>query len=104
MTSFARGTYAHGFCERCGFRYALSELKAETFKLNPLNNRVCPDCEDEDNPQEWVGTFKIHDPQALRRPAPDIGLDASRGFFGWNPVGNQLDVVRVAVGSVVVTT
>lgn len=104
MTVYARGLRAYGFCERCGFRYDLKDLRSETFKLNPLNNRVCQDCADEDHPQDWVGTIKIHDPQALRRPAPDIGVDDSRGFFGWNPVGNQFNMISASIGSVVVTT
>ena len=104
MTTFAQGKHAYGFCERCSFRYPLRELRAETFKNHNQNNRVCPECWDEDHPQDWIGTIKINDPQSLRRPAVDIGLEDSYGFFGWAPVGNPLNYISVAVGRVVVTT
>jgi hypothetical protein len=76
--TFAVGKKAFGFCERCSFRFPLAKLKPETIAGNPVNNRVCPDCWDEDHPQNWQGKYPIYDPQALRNPRPDPALDASR--------------------------
>ena len=75
---FASGRYSHGFCERCGFRTPLSALKAETVRGRSTSNRVCPSCYDADHPQSFQGLVPIDDPQALRRPAPDPALAASR--------------------------
>lgn len=41
---------------------------------------ICPECWDEDHPQLWVGSMKIDDPQTLKRPAIDIGLDSANTF------------------------
>ena len=47
MSAYAEGKKAFGFCDRCGFRYKLKELKAETVNLASTNLLVCPEC--------WVG-------------------------------------------------
>jgi hypothetical protein len=77
---FASEKRAFGFCDRCGFRY-------------DLNQRVCPECWEIDHPQNWVGIIgsrkAADDPQALRNPRPDTNLNASRGFFAFNPVDTQ---------------
>jgi hypothetical protein len=58
--------------------------------------KVCKECRDENNgdhPQYWVGIIgsrkAADDPQALRNPRPDTNLNASRGFFAFNPVDTQ---------------
>jgi len=98
---FATGKHAYGFCDRCGFRYGLSELKKEIEdeRLNGL--RVCPECLDVDHPQLQLGQFRIYDPEALQDPRPDLGQLQSQGLFGWNPVGSLL--ATTAVGKVNVT-
>jgi hypothetical protein len=78
MTSFAKGKFAFGFCDICGFRYPLSQLKPDTVKGRPVNVLACPSCSDEDHPQLQLGMRSIYDPQALRNPRPDTGLSASR--------------------------
>ena len=75
---FAAGKKAFGFCQRCGFRYDLRKLKAQTIKQKTTALRVCPECLDEDHPQLMLGTFPIDDPQALRNPRPDPALADSR--------------------------
>jgi len=80
MTTYATGKNAFGFCERCGLRYDIRDLKAETYKGNIKSNRVCGPCFDEDHPQNFLGTITVDDPQALRRPVPEIGTDAINAF------------------------
>lgn len=75
---FASGKNAHGFCDRCGFRARLSEMKTETVQGQPTNNRVCRTCFDPDHPQNFLGKVSKDDPQALRDARPDPSLAASR--------------------------
>ena len=70
MTSFAQGRRSFGFCDRCGFRYNLRELKSETVNLVSTNLLVCPECWDPDHPQNMLGRVRADDPQALRNPRP----------------------------------
>jgi hypothetical protein len=76
--SFASGRKAFGFCERCNFRFSLTVLRPESVRGKLQYNRVCPQCFDKDHPQNFLGMYPVHDPQALRRPAPDPSLAASR--------------------------
>lgn len=124
---FASGKKAIGVCDRCGFQYAYRELKGETVKLQPVNNRVCPRCFDPDHPQLQVGMYPVEDPQALRDARPDTSYvtsgqnnagnlsDGSRIFeWGWYPVGGASSITSAitpnslasvtAVGTVTVTT
>lgn len=52
--------------------------------LNKTGLLVCPECWDEDHPQNQLGRFPVDDPQALRNPRPDSGLTASRSTDGIN--------------------
>lgn len=94
---FASGKNAKAACDRCGLYFKLPQLKGETVKRRPINNRVCSSCWDPDHPQLLLGTFPINDPQAVRDPRPDMtytlsGLNAegyvspgSRAFpQAWN--------------------
>tara|TARA_R110000824_G_scaffold66833_1_gene173202 strand:- start:3098 stop:3850 length:753 start_codon:yes stop_codon:yes gene_type:complete len=78
MSTFAVGRKAFGFCDRCGFRYPLKELKKESLNLSEVDLKVCPSCWDPDHPQNQIGRVKTSDPQALEGPRPDTGLIASR--------------------------
>ena len=107
---YSSGKWAHGFCDRCGQRYQLKELKKLTIKTKVTNILVCPSCWDPDHPQLLLGLFPVYDPQALRNPRRDTtyvtagtnGLqlypvDSPSGGFttggsrdiqwGWYPVG-----------------
>ena len=55
MTQFAAGQYAFGFCDRCGFRYGLHDLKPEIVDMTPSGFLVCPECLDQDQPQYQLG-------------------------------------------------
>ena len=111
-SKFASGKYAISQCDRCNFRYKLSELKTQILKTKPYKIKVCPTCWDPDHPQLSLGLYPVNDPQAVREPRNDnsylqsgtsglqinltgIGPNGfgsvemgSRVFqWGWNPVG-----------------
>ena len=102
MTSFAQGRRSFGFCDRCGFRYNLRELKSETVNLVSTNLLVCPECWDTDHPQNMLGRVRADDPQALRNPRPLGGTsgrdlpaayrqDFSTGLIQIGPIGGIPD-------------
>lgn len=102
---FAGGKNAFGFCDRCGFRYDLGDLKAEFEDKRPNGLRVCGPCLDPDHPQLQLGRFRVYDPQTLRDPRPDRSQAASQSLFGWNPVGDDIRLeLTASIGSVTVTT
>jgi hypothetical protein len=99
---FSSGKNSIAECDRCGFRYKLTELRKEVIKTKTYNLLVCPSCWDPDQPQLQLGMYPVDDPQGVRDPRPDIsyqqsGLLAdgylgggSRVFqWGWNPVGGS---------------
>jgi hypothetical protein len=77
-TAYANVAKAIGFCDRCGFRYALGQLKSETVRGRKTSFLVCPECWSADHPQNFQGMVPVNDPQALRNPRPDTALAASR--------------------------
>jgi len=99
---FASGKNAIAICDRCGFRFKLTELKKEIIKTKVYNALVCPECWDPDQPQLQLGMYPVDDPQALRNPRRDTtyvtaGVNVagnptggSRDIqWGWNPVGGS---------------
>ena len=99
-TKYASSKNSISTCDRCGFQYKLTELKALTINLKITNILVCRSCFETDHPQYHLGRYPVYDPQAVRNPRPDTsyvqsGLDAnglpadgSRIFqWGWRPVG-----------------
>jgi hypothetical protein len=117
---FSSGKFAIAQCDRCGWRYKLSQLRELVIKTKNVNILVCPDCWEPDQPQLQLGMYPVTDPQAVRNPRPDLGYyqsgpggdGGSRVIqWGWNPVGfndpiglevNNL-VAQGAVGTVTVT-
>jgi len=59
-----------GICDRCGFKYKLSQLKYETVNRKKTGGKVCPDCWDGDHPQNFVNELKPTDPHPLHDPRP----------------------------------
>ena len=107
MAKWSQGKHAFGFCDRCGFRYPLNALKAETVNGKPQNNRVCPECWDPDHPQNftWRIASQLTDPHPLKDPRPDLAQTASRSLGGWDPVGNPANLKATAsLGKVTVVT
>jgi hypothetical protein len=114
---FSSGKFAIAQCDRCGFRFKLSDLKKEIIKTKKYDLKVCPQCWDPDHPQLQLGMYPVEDPQAVREPRPDTtyyqaGLNGlqiteqngitvnangtptvgSRDIqWGWNPVGMKYD-------------
>jgi len=114
---FASGRFSIAQCDRCGFRFKLTDLKKEIIKTKKYDLKVCPQCWDPDQPQLQLGMYPVSDPQAVREPRPDTtyysaglnGLqltdiggtsvdasgyptDGSRQIqWGWNPVGMKYD-------------
>ena len=99
---FASARNSIAECDRCGFRYKLTELKPLTIKTKITNILVCQTCWEPDQPQLQLGMYPINDPQAVRNPRPDnsyvnsgVGNDGypSGGSriiqWGWNPVGGS---------------
>ena len=99
---FASGKNAIAMCDRCGFRFKLTELKKEIIKTKTYNALVCPTCWDPDQPQLQLGMYPVDDPQALRNPRRDTtyvtaGVNAAGNLtggsrdiqWGWNPVGGS---------------
>jgi len=96
--TYAVGKISPGICDRCGFRWLLSQLKTETVNRRQMGNLVCPDCWDADHPQNEIGRVRVSDPHPLKDPRPDRNTD--RGLFGWNPVGNPSTQAEGMVGFV----
>jgi hypothetical protein len=115
---FASGKNAIAQCDRCDFRFKLTQLRKEVIKTKTYNLLVCPTCWDPDQPQLQLGMYPVDDPQGLRNPRPDLsyvqsgntGLqildttattqdavgfpsEGSRDYqWGWNPVGGARGV------------
>jgi hypothetical protein len=114
---FSSGKFAISQCDRCGFRFKLTELKKEIIKTKKYDLKVCSVCWDPDQPQLQLGMYPVEDPQAVREPRPDTtyysaglnglqltdvggpSVDASgtptsgsrQIQWGWNPVGMAYD-------------
>jgi hypothetical protein len=116
---FAAGYKSIAECDRCGFRYKLSQLRKLVIRGDIVDIKVCNQCWDPDHPQLKLGMYPVDDPQAVREPRPDLTTNdlniGSRDIqWGWNPVGfgnggdnNGLAINRLVaqgqVGSVTVT-
>ena len=89
MAGYAKGRNAVGYCRRCGDKHKLSELRSDGQVPGLL---VCALCYDIKHPAETP--VRTDDAVALRRPAPDLDVTASRAIpaafdeplveaFGW---------------------
>lgn len=75
---YAAGKKAFGFCDKCGFRSKLADLKKEVVNMEETGILACWECWDGDHPQNLLGRYPVDDPQALRSPRPDGGQTESR--------------------------
>ena len=103
MAGFAVGRKAYGYCDRCGFRYDQIDLRGETLRGKPVNNKVCPTCWDDDHPQNFVG-LQDTSTKPLKWTRPDTSIDESRKLTGFNPVGNVGTLLTISLSNVTVTT
>jgi hypothetical protein len=97
---FSSGKFSIAECDRCGFRYKLTQLKQLVIKTKNVNIKVCPECWEPDQPQLQLGMYPVNDPQAVRDPRPDVSYYTATGVnggdggsrvtqWGWNPVGGS---------------
>jgi len=112
-SKYSSGKFAIAQCDRCNFRFKLSQLKRLVIKTKNVNILVCQDCWEPDQPQLQLGMYPVNDPQAVRDPRPDtsyyqsglnglqltettnvnpdatgVPLQGSRViYWGWSPVG-----------------
>lgn len=95
-------------CDRCGFRYKLTDLKTLVIKTKNVNIKVCPECWEPDQPQLQLGLYPVNDPQAVRDPRPDISyyeVNGSRVIeWGWNPVGGSRNFDSVLTPNSLIAT
>jgi hypothetical protein len=114
MGEFASSKNTIAECDICGFQYKLRKLRRLVIKNIETDLKACEECWNPSQPQLMLGTFPVHDPQAVRDPRPDFaGYPQSRDIqWGWNPVGlddpfnltpDNLEATG-AVGQVTVTT
>ena len=128
-TQFASGKFAIAECDRCAFRFKLTQLKKLTIKTKNVSIKVCPECWEEDQPQLQLGMYPVNDPQAVREPRRDnsyyqsgytgLQTDLTTGIlvtedgtpaggsrviqWGWNPVGQTYDYNETPNNLVTVT-
>tara|TARA_R110002020_G_scaffold3547_3_gene15867 strand:- start:1030 stop:1413 length:384 start_codon:yes stop_codon:yes gene_type:complete len=85
--AFARGKYALGICDRCGFSCKYLEMSKEWTGL-----KVCQECYEPKHPQ-LTPPRHISDPEALQDPRPEVSLPQSQlgvvQTFGTNNVSAQ---------------
>ena len=87
-SNYSSGKNSIADCDRCGFRFKLSQLKHIYIRLDDTNIKVCHECWEPDQPQNMQGMYPVDDPQAVRDPRPDTNLESQRDYqYGWNPVG-----------------
>jgi hypothetical protein len=112
---YSSGKNAISQCDRCGYRFKLSQLRRLVIKTKNVNILVCQECWEPDQPQLSLGLYPVNDPQAVRNPRPDLGyyqsglnglqtiaqtgpLQSETGIpllgsrviqWGWNPVGGS---------------
>lgn len=131
---FSSGKFAIAECDRCGFRYKLTQLKNLVIKTKNVSIKVCPTCWEPDQPQLQLGLYPVNDPQAVREPRPDVsyrtsgtsGLQLSANDagtpeggsriiqWGWAPVGGARGIdagftpndlaLVISIGTVTVAT
>jgi len=101
-SQFSSGKNSIAECDRCGFRFKLTQLKGLVIKTKNVNIMVCPECWEPDQPQLLLGMYPVNDPQAVRNARPDVSYVTSGvgddGYpsggsriiqWGWNPVGGS---------------
>ena len=79
---YSSGKNAIAQCDRCNFRYKLSQLKRLVIKTKNVNILVCPTCWENDQPQLSLGLYPVSDPQAVRDPRPDSPSYYQSGLNG----------------------
>jgi len=90
MGNYANGKYALGICDRSGQTHKLHELYPQIRDGKDTGLRVYRSMLDEDQPQLFLGSMSISDPQALQFTRSETGLDEQRAtVWNWAPVGDN---------------
>ncbi len=90
MGNYAGGKYALGICDRSGQTHKLHELYPQISDGKDTGLRVSQSMLDKDQPQLFLGSMPISDPQALQFTRTDTGLDEQRAIvWNWAPVGDR---------------
>jgi hypothetical protein len=102
MGAFATGRRALGICDVCGWQYKLSILKPNIVKGRITQVLACPQCQDPDHPQLFVGEVPIEDPQALFNARPVSNLAVERAMkvpplFVMGPLTGMIGRVQVVI-------
>ncbi len=100
-SKFSSGKFAIAQCDRCGFRYKLSQLKRLVIKTKNVNILVCQECWEPDQPQLQLGMYPVDDPQAVRDPRPDSNSYYQSGLSGLqltNQTGPSIEDTGVPMG------
>ena len=103
---FASSQKAIAECDVCGWRYKLRELRNLIVRGSDTNIKACPECWEADHPQNELGKYPVHDPQAIQTPRPVFtGYPKSRAQIYSGSESNKLRFVGTGfVGAVTVTT
>jgi hypothetical protein len=92
---YAAGKNALAICDVCGFPYKLRKLKTLYRNQVPTGLKACPECWEEDHPQNLLGKYRIEDAQAIRDPRPDhVELPAARGLYFQIPEATVIGSVK----------
>jgi hypothetical protein len=69
---YAPDSRVWGLCDKCGFRFKLSELRYQIYNQRLTGYRHCPECYDDDDPQLQLGRMNFDDvgPPKDPRPSP----------------------------------
>lgn len=99
-SKFSSGKFAIAQCDRCGWRFKLSQLKRLVIKTKNVNILVCQECWEPDQPQLQLGMYPVNDPQAVRDPRPDLGYYQSglNGLQLTDTTGTNPDATGVPLG------
>jgi len=74
---FASAKFSIAECDRCGFRFKLTQLKTLVIKTKNVNIKVCSECWEQDHPQLQLGMYPVEDAIGVRNPRPDVSYRAS---------------------------
>lgn len=104
MGEFASSKNTIAECDICGFQYKLRKLRRLVIKNVETDLKACEECWNPSQPQLMLGTFPVHDPQAVRDPRPDYaGYPESRAYL--QPATEMGPLVGTGfIGQVTVTT
>ena len=89
---FASGKNSIAMCDRCGFKFKLTQLRKEVIKTKTYNLLVCDSCWDPDQPQLQLGMYPVDDPQAVRNPRKDTTYVTAGTNAAGLPTGGSRDI------------